>query len=559
MSGDVPSSSAIAEAGQGDGRPSRLLARERWAILLVAVSGAALLPGALDRFVFPKLALACAGALLALTVPARGSIPPVAAGLLALAGLVLVAAAIVGPTPLQQILGRPPRYEGLVALPVYFGALVCGVRLLGPGRARGSTAWLLDCLAVAALAIGVEAVLEAAGLRPLVSNVSRPGSLLGNASDQGAWAVLALGPLAAVAIRLRGALHRAGAIAAAVALATSGSRGALAGAVVVALVLAVLAGDRRTRIAIAVAVAVLAAGVLALPATRSRVLASTAIAQHTVSGRRILWGETVSLISDKPLLGVGPSGYVDTIPAYHDKRYEVQVGPDNPPDSPHDWILQAAAAGGLGLALIGAILAGMVLRGGARAIGEQPTEGEAAAVGGMLAGLAGYGVALLFYFTGPGTTPLAALFAGALVAAAPSGARGLGPVRGLAIAALGALTIVLAAGAAAELPLRSALVRAAAGDLAGADHDFDVARDLRPWDAGVAQIAAHAYAVLAGRGSSRAVRYGMTWARRELAAYPDSIQGLEDAAALESAAGRPAAAARTLRRAQRLEPANPRL
>ena len=116
----------------------------------------------------------------------------------------------------RSSLGRPPRYEGAVALPVYLGAFVAGARLLGPRRAPGSTAWLLDGLAVAALAIGIEAALEAAGLRPLLSNVSRPGSLLGNASDQGAWALLALGPLAAVAIRLRGALHRAGAVGAAV-------------------------------------------------------------------------------------------------------------------------------------------------------------------------------------------------------------------------------------------------------------------------------------------------------------------------------------------------------
>ena len=38
---------------------------------------------------------------------------------------------------------------------------------------------------------------------------------------------------------------------------------------------------------------------------------------------------------------------------------------------------------------------------------RQPGGGESAAVGGMLAGLVGYGVALLFFFTGPGATPLA--------------------------------------------------------------------------------------------------------------------------------------------------------
>jgi hypothetical protein len=182
--------------------------------------------------------------------------------------------------------------------------------------------------------------------------------------------------------------------------------------------------------------------------------------------------------------------------------------------------------------------------------------------GGLLAGLAGYSVALLFYFTGPGTTPLAALFAGALVAGPPPprlGARTYAWLRVVLVAACAGLTIVLAAGAGAELPLRSALLQAAAGNLGAADRDFDTARDLRPWDAGVAQIAAHAYAVLAGQHYAGASSFGMPWATKELAAYPDSIQALQDAATLESAAGRPAAAARLLRAARRLEPANPDL
>ena len=537
-----------------------MLARERWAILLLALAGAAFLPGALDRFVFPKLALAAAGVLLAVSGPARGGLPRTIVGLLMLAGVLLLAAASGGATPLQQILGRPPRYEGLVALPIYLGALAGGARLLGPQRARGSTAWLLDALSLAALAIGVEAALEAAGLRPLVSNVSRPGSLLGNASDQGAWAVLALGPLGAVAIRLRGRLHQAGALGAAVALATSGSRGALVGAVVLALVLAWLAPSRASRLAIAAACTILALGVLALPTTRSRVLATSQLSRKTVTGRTLLWRETLELVRDHPLLGVGPGGYVDAIPVYHDRRYEREVGPANPPDSPEDWLLQAAAAGGLGLALLALILAGLVLRRGAEAVAEQPSAAERIAFGGMLAGLSGFSIALLFHFTSAGTTPLAALFAGALIAAAPrSAARAFTPLRAVLVAAYAALTVVLAAGAAAELPLRSALLQAAAGNLAAADRDFHTARDLRPWDAGVAQTATHAFAVLALDHVAGAGRLGWPWAVKELAAYPDSIQGLEDAATLESAAGRPGAAARLLSRARRLEPEDPDL
>jgi O-antigen ligase len=337
------------------------------------------------------------------------------------------------------------------------------------------------------------------------------------------------------------------------------------GAAALALVLAALTPARGPRIAIAIGTVVLALGVLALPATRSHVLTTTQLAQQTAKGRTLLWSETLDLVRDDPVLGVGPSGWVDAIPAYHDRHYEREVGPANPPDSPHDWLLQAAAAGGLGLALIAVILVVLVLCRGAAAVRAQPPDGERAALAGLLAGLAGYTVALLFYFTGPGTTPLAALFAGALVAApapAPASvwtARVYARLRLLPVAAYVALTVVLAAGAAAELPLRSALLQAAAGNLAAADSDFHTARDLRPWDAGVAQIATHAYAVLAQEQYAGAARFGVPWAVRELAAYPDSIQALQDGATLDAAAGRTAAAARLLSRARRLEPDNPEL
>ena len=322
-----------------------MLGRERWAILLLAVAGAGFLPGALDRFVFPKLALA-AGGVAAGAVTSRSRHAAAAGGGAAGAG---------GVDPARRgARRRRRRWRSSSADPRatrawwrsrctwarWSAAPACS----DPGGPAGSTAWLLDGLAIAALAIGVEAALEAAGLRPLVSNVARPGSLLGNASDQGAWAVLA-------SVRWRrwrsgcaGALHRAGAVAAAVALATSGSRGALAGAVVLAR-RPDRAGRRVAgpRLAIAAGVAILALGVLALPATRGAGADQHATRPSRPStGRRLLWGETVTLVGDHPLLGVGPSGYVDAIPAYHDRRYEAEIGPANPPDSP----ARLGAAGG---------------------------------------------------------------------------------------------------------------------------------------------------------------------------------------------------------------------
>ncbi len=127
----------------------------------------------------------------------------------------------------------------------------------------------------------------------------------------------------------------------------------------------------------------------------------------------------------------------------------------------------------------------------------------------------------------------------------------------VAAAAYGVLAVVLAAAAFAEIPLRQALVRAAAGDLHAANHDFDLARALRPWDPGVAQVATHAYAVLAAHGVLRAAALGSTWAARELDGYPDSVQGLQDAAVIDRALGRRGAADARLRAARRLEPENP--
>jgi O-antigen ligase len=532
---------------------------ERWALALLAIGTAAFLPLALNRFVFPKLVVVGAGVLLALLVPARGRLPRAAVVIVCLGAVCLLAAALTGAAPGEQLVGGPPRYEGVLVLPVYAGALVSGARLLGIGRARGATSWFLRWLAVAAIAVGLEAVLEAAGLRPLASNVSRPGSLLGNASDEGAWAILALCPLAAVTIRAGGRLYGLGALAAAATLVCSGSRGALLGAVVAAGTLAALTPRRGVRVAIAAGVAVIAVGVFALPATRARVTGASPLATQTATGRELLWRETASLIAAHPLLGVGPSAYVDAIPAYHDRHYELEIGPANPPDSPHDWILQAAAAGGIGLVLLALGLAGLTVLRGVRATRQQAGGGETAAVTGILAGLVGYGVALLFHLTSPGTTPLAALFAGALLAAPAASSPGTGRVRWARVVApaLAGLLVVLAAAAVAEIPLRAAIDDAARGDFAGANADFRLARDLRPWDGDIAAVAAHAYATLAADGIRAAAADGARWITQARAAFPRSTQTLSDAATIDLTRGDPAAAVRILSAALRYDPTNP--
>lgn len=537
-----------------------MLARERTALLALGLGTAAILPGALNRFVFPKLSIVLIGAVLGAWCTARGRLPRAVVVMLSASGLVLALAALTGSAPVAQLLGRPPRYEGLLALSVYAGALAAGARLLGPDRPGESMSWLLDCVAAAAILIALEAVLETAGHGALAGNVARPGSLLGNASDEGAWAVLALGPLACVAIRTRAPLPIAGALAAGVTLVCSGSRGALIGAAALLVVMMVRL-DRPARVAALAGAALILAGTFVVPTTRRRLLDTSPHSAQSVTGHRLLATETSRLIGEHPLLGVGPSGFVDAIPREHDARWERQIGPANPPDSPENWLLQAAGSGGIPLLLLALGLTGTTLRAGARAARGEEDGYERAAMLGMFAGLVGYAVALLFHFTSPGTAPLAALFAGAVLAERPRAApaRHDRPMRAVATVAAGALFVVLAAGAVAEVPLRSALIHAGRGQLADADHDFDLARDLRPWDAGVAADATHAYAVLAEAGVGGAATRGRRWAARETDAWPDSVPGLSDSATLDALTGRAEAARRALARARALDPHNPQL
>ena len=526
---------------------------------LFAVSGAVFLPEALNRFVFPKATVVAVALALAAGVPARGRLRRAAVVLLVVAAVDLLVAALTSVSPLQALIGRAPRYEGVLVLPLYLGAAVAGARLLGPGRAPDSMAWFLDWLAVAALAIAGLAVLETAGVRPLTSDIARPGSLLGNASDEGAWAVLALGPLTMAALRAREPLPVAGALGAAVVLVCSGSRGALLGAVAGFAVLAVLMPRRAQSLTVAAIVIAVAVATLTLPTTRGRVLETAPLTSETVTGRQLLWKETLSLVGAHPLLGLGPSGYADSIPRYHDHRWAIQVGPANPPDSPHNWILQSAAAGGVPLALIAVVLALLTLACGAAGAWEERASERSAPLGGMLAGVAGYATALLFHFTSPGTAPLAALFAGALLSTVP--ARGLvrrrrAALSGACAVASGLLAVVLSCAAAAELPLRLATVAAAKGEVERANHDFDAASLLRPWDGAVAADAANNFAILATHGVRGAAAAGARWSHRALDADRQSIAALADGAAVALARGEAARAAALLSRALRLDPTN---
>ncbi len=520
-----------------------------------------MIPGALNRFVFGKLVLADAGVLAAFLCQARGRLPRSAWLTLIAAGALLIGGAISSQDPVDRLIGLAPRYEGVLVVFLYLGALVAGARILGPERANGSTAWLMGCLSWVAVAVGSIATLETAGVTVFPGTGSRVGSLLGNASDAGAWAVLCLGPLVATAIVVRRGLYVAGAVAASVALACSGSRGAFVGALALAVVLWVSLGAPRQR-ALVAAVAAAVALVFALPATRTRITGSEPLARRTPQGRALLYEETLRLIVAKPFAGYGLDAFSEEVRRENTDEYERVVGPENPPDSPHDWLLQAAVAGGVPLALLAVFLAALTVVQGWRKLSTQPTEGEAAVSAGLLAGLVGYAVALLFHFTSPGTTPLAAVFAGALLAdrTVPGRASRLGrPARPIAVGIASAALFALVTASVAEIPLHNGIDEAARGNVQSASHQFDVAKAWRPWDAGIAALATHVFATLSEHGIAGAAAAGRSWAREALAAQGRSVPILEDAAAIAFAYDERGRALTLIERALALDRHNPTL
>ncbi len=168
--------------------------------------------------------------------------------------------------------------------------------------------------------------------------------------------------LALPALRGRDWPARIGLAAAALTTVLSGSRAAILGLAVVVLVFvaAAIRTPGRTRAAAAGGAALLVLGVaaVAIPVARERLFSA-----DTVNGRWLLWDESLKLIAEHPWTGVGPNGFVDAITGFHTLEWAVRVGGTFPPDSPHSWLLQAAAAGGLPLLLAAAVLAFLILRG----------------------------------------------------------------------------------------------------------------------------------------------------------------------------------------------------
>lgn len=518
------------------------------AITLLLGSPAVIVPGGLDRFVFGKLACACVGIALSFLVLRAGRLERASRLLLCAACAALLTAALASGSPISALAGRAQRYEGALVLAAYVLAGVAGARLSFADHSRAEPAFKVMTAVCCALALF--AVLEAAGLRPLSSDLARPGGLLGNASDEGAVGVLYAGPLLVRSLRRDTWWPWVGTATGAATVVLCASRAALGG-LLVALLLIAASTSRRSRRAVGGLVLAVVAALAATPAARARVLGMTPLAGHTVSGRIQLWAETLRMLSHHWWLGVGPSQFESSITAWHDRRWQSSIGPANPPESPHNWVLQAWAAGGVLLLLPVLALAFTLVRMARARMGAG--EPWPLACG---AGLAGYAATLLATPTSPGTTVPAAVLAGSVLATAPAAARVVGasaragasarvrttgrsgrhgPHAALILAGL--LAVVFVCASISELATRRATLEVAAGQLRAANGTFATAHRLRPWDVDLAAQALHSFATTASvTRSPLAIEYGFTWLRR-CRSLSDDEQVVEDRATLLEADG----------------------
>jgi hypothetical protein len=314
----------------------------------------------------------------------------------------------------------------------------------------------------------------------------------------------------------------------------SGSRAALAGLLIVALFASYVWMRSRSWARPKIAAgAVLAAGavafgVLLVPAARDRLLSA-----GTVDGRWLLWDRSLGMVGADSVFGVGPSGFVDALPAYLNAEWSRSVGDSFPADSPHSWPLQLLAAGGVPLLLLVLVLGAVAVVAAVRRMKETRHGADRRYLVVVLVTVAAYGLALLTHFTSIGTTALVAFLCGGLVGREGTGfpavsSRAVEVIPGKLTAAFAGIfrpavstaagAVLVAAGLAvavpaaiAEWPMGAGARAAAAGDVALAEQAFQQARQLRPWDSDTALLAAQAFAGPATAGDQQAARRAVEW------------------------------------------------
>lgn len=522
---------------------SRIARRRTLSIWLMVFASLAWLPGGFSRFVLVKLLVAAAACVLGATVPREGRLPRLLWALCGAGALVFVIASVAGGTPTASLLGRWPRYEGLPVLFLYAGCGWLGARLVGTRRRR--LEGLLSAVATMSLVLFGFSALDAIGASPLGHyDVTRTGSLLGNATDQGLVAVMAVALLLNAVLERRTSFLLAGLAAALATIALSGSRTAIIVAVLTVVGLAV-ARRRAALLPVVGTLVALLAAVLALPQSRDRLLAT-----GTVHGRGLQWQLTWDLIRDHPMLGVGPSRYVDAFGRYEDRAWVRFTGTTHPPDSPHNWLLQAMVAGGFPLLLLAIAVAVLVIHLGWKRVRETPE------MWGTFAAVIGYGVALLANFTIAGSTCLAAFLAGIMLSE-PAGAKEPAWKPRLAMAAAGLACLGLFGACVADVQVQRGVQLASAGHLVAAERAFVAARHFHPGDGDIAMLGAQAMAGMVSNGNAAAAPPAVRLARASLAKTPQTYQSRVALGVALIAQNRLPQAKRDLNTAVRLFPMRP--
>jgi len=510
---------------------------------IIACSVLAFLPGGLFRFTWIKVAIV----LLALACglfARKGARIPLPLVLIISGGAVVVTLGVaLSGTPMAGLLGRWPRYEGLLTLGIYAGSLALGAKVLGGGETLRAWRWLHRALAGIALVLAFISLLESMGLRPLGGAADlRPGATLGNATDQGLVAVLIVGALSVPAPASHDSwrwLLRAGLLAAGLTAILSGSRAALLGLLLVITVVAGFSlaqrGKRAKTIAL-VAGSALGAVIVAaflIPATRDRLFSG-----GTVSGRAMLWEQSLAMVRDHLWAGVGSNDFVDFFPGYATTQWAAEIGNTFPPDSPHMVVLQALVVGGIPLLLLLLTALFMVSRYAIKSITSASDPAQYGNLVGAFAALTAYTAMLLTHFSSPTTTPLALLLCGALIAvprktghypwmppsftAAANSPRFPAATRSAAATAVVLALLVALPATVAEWPMAAGARAAAQGLPEEADQHFEQARSLRPWDGDTALLAAQAFAGPATDGDPTAAALAMKWAHLSLKRTPAS-------------------------------------
>ena len=506
-------------------------------VLLILAVPLVMIPSGLYRFELPKILLMSLAVAAALIVPSSGALSLLARWLLCGVLAAILAAALFSGNPLLGIVGRWPRYDGLLLSVVYAGLVVGGARVFrGAGGPAARLLWARGTSGVM-IALAPLALAEALGARPLGGAVDvRPGATLGNATDLGIVALMGCVSLLPLAVRPKNWLMKFGAAAGALSSICSGSRAVIIALIIALLVLAAvtLHASIRSRRLGATATAVLGflgvcvVLIFAVPATANRLFSA-----QTVSGRWLLWQQSMKLITDHLVLGVGPGRFVDLFPLYQSDAFARQVGTEFPADSPHMLPLELLAAGGLPLLLTFSAVAGCVLNYGVKTVKGQGAGPTRDFLTGSLAACVAAGMVYMTHFPSAGTLAAICVMAGSLLAKTSPETQGVAHVSrvwwrpaGTAAACVAALvaSAFVAFGAAAELPLKSGYEAAGRGETAAADRAFQQAVALRPWDSDVPRLAAQAFAERTVTGDRAAGEAAVSWANRAIGKTPESVE-----------------------------------